>query len=98
MLKKYPDTLRLRQALPPLFVVMLILSILIALFEPIVFLFLFVLLFVYIGILFTASFPIAIKNHDMRLLIGIPIAISTMHLFWGSGFLASLLSGNKGYN
>ncbi len=93
MLRRYPSTLRLRQALPPLFVLSLF-GLMIAGF----FLFTFRVLFLaeiitYILILFSIGFLSAIKHRKISLIIGMPLAVSCMHISWGVGFLWSMISG-----
>jgi glycosyltransferase involved in cell wall biosynthesis len=91
MLKRYPETIKLRQALPPLFVFGLLTMLLISLFSPMyVFLFLTVL-FSYLLILLFSAWFVAVKNHRPAFIIGIPIAIMIMHFCWGSGLIIGLL-------
>lgn len=90
MLRRYPDTLRWRQALPPVFVLGLLALILATPFwQPAGWTLLGVLV-VYFGILLAASLPGAVKRKDVGLMIGMPLAIASMHLCWGAGFLASM--------
>jgi succinoglycan biosynthesis protein ExoA len=91
MLRRYPRTIRTRQALPPLFVLALIILVLIA---PILLLarwFLAFLLSLYLFILLLAGIQLALKNKSLSFIIGIPLAIATMHIAWGSGFLWSMV-------
>jgi succinoglycan biosynthesis protein ExoA len=92
MLKRYPHTLRWRQALPPLFV--LILFILIVLSLSIVFAryLLAAQLFGYFFVLTLAGLKLAFEKNTGFLLPGLPLAISTMHFAWGTGFLWSGIS------
>ena len=83
MLRRYPRTLRWRQFLPPVFVLSLFFWLILGLFLPISFFILALELLFYFGILFIA----AIKVNKL----GLPIAILTMHIAWGSGFLWSAL-------
>ena len=91
MLRRYPGTLRWRQALPPLFV----LSTLVLLLLSVVFQGSLILLgtelFFYGLILVAMSWSISRREKDFRLLAGIPLAIITMHYCWGAGFLWSLI-------
>jgi hypothetical protein len=48
----------------------------------------------YAVILICASLPIAIKEKDPGLILGMPVAIAMMHFSWGTGFLTSLLGFN----
>ena len=84
MLRRYPDTLRWRQFLPPLFVLSLLFWLLLAIFLPISFLFLVLELFLYFSILFIAG----LKKKTPAL----PIPIAIMHISWGSGLIWSALS------
>jgi len=91
MLRRYPETLRWRQALPPAFVLSIAALFLLAPFFRICLILLGIVLLFYSLSLIIASWPIANQERDIRLLIGIPLAIVTMHYCWGSGFLWSLV-------
>lgn len=89
MLKRYPRTLRWRQALPPAFVFVLIALIVLSLWFATARL-LFVLQFsIYFLILGLAGLRLAIKTRKGFHLWGLPLAIATMHMTWGAGFLWS---------
>ena len=45
----------------------------------------------YLGALFLAGAKAAVDKKEISLFIGLPLAISTMHFSWGSGFLVSLI-------
>ncbi|HSO13250.1 MAG TPA: glycosyltransferase family 2 protein, partial [Anaerolineales bacterium] len=86
MLRRYPDTLRWRQALPPLFVLSLLGLIVFSIFEPVG---LFVLageLLFYLLIMFLAGLQSAMRRGNLYLTVGLPLAIPVMHISWGSGF------------
>jgi succinoglycan biosynthesis protein ExoA len=83
MLQRYPSTLRWRQLLPPVFVLSLLFWLVLGAFFPLSFLFLALELFLYFSILFLAALR--------KKIIGLPIAITTMHISWGSGLLWSAL-------
>lgn len=90
MLRKYPASLRLRQAIPPLFIVGLVV-LFIASFFSALFRGVFVLMvLLYILLLVGAAIPVAYKKKDISYLLGMPLAIATMHFSWGAGFLGSL--------
>jgi hypothetical protein len=92
MLQRHPGSLRWRQALPPLFVASLIgLGLLSIFWLPARFLLL-VETLVYLLVLIAAGLQAAIRRRVPPLLLSLPLAITTMHLSWGSGFLWSLLS------
>lgn len=90
MLRRYPSTLRWRQALPPLFVLSLAALALAALFLPAARWLLAVEIGLYLLALLAGSVRSVAEEGDLRLLAGIPAAIAVMHITWGSGFLWSL--------
>ena len=92
MLKRYPHTLRWRQALPPLFVLSLFVLIVLSLFTRFAGYVLALQLFVYFSVLGLAGLKIAITKNTGFLLLGLPLAISIMHVTWGAGFLWSGVS------
>jgi len=96
MLRRYPTTLRWRQALPPLFVLSLISLALLSIFLPFVRVLLAGELFIYFSIMILASFQAALQQRKAYLIPGLPLAIAAMHLSWGSGFLWSILSSSFG--
>ncbi len=95
MLKRYPETLRWRQALPPAFLLGLAGTLLVGIFwKPSLYLFAGVL-GLYLLILLINSIHITIKKRDILMLIGIPLAILTMHFSWGAGFIAGAVGIKK---
>lgn len=93
MLRRYPGTLRWRQALPPLFVLSLIvLGAASFIFQPALWLFGLELL-IYLLALMAVSLEIVLKKRDFGVLLGVPAAIATMHLAWGSAFIWSTCEG-----
>jgi glycosyltransferase involved in cell wall biosynthesis len=93
MLKRFPTTLRWRQALPPLFVLGILMLLLLAVFWKIAFYSIIVIAGFYLLVLTAASIPEALKQKDISLIPGIPLAIMTMHFSWGSGFWWSMIKG-----
>jgi succinoglycan biosynthesis protein ExoA len=91
MLRRFPNTLRWRQALPPLFVGSLFILAIISIFIPQVLYLLGSELFIYLAILVAFGALIAQKHHQIGCIIGFPAAIATMHLSWGAGFIWSLI-------
>jgi succinoglycan biosynthesis protein ExoA len=90
MLARYPSTLRWRQALPPLFVAVLIgLGVLSAWFV-LARIFIVVQITLYLATLIFAGSISAVKKQKFILIFGLPLAIVTMHISWGSGFLWSM--------
>ncbi len=95
MLRRYPSTLRWRQALPPLFVAGIILLILAAPFWNTARAALAAAIGIYLLILLAGSLPASLRQRDLRLLAGIPLAIMTMHFSWGAGFLSSIFTSRE---
>ena len=95
MLKRYPETLRWRQALPPAFLLGLVVTLLVGLFwKPSLVLFA-AILGLYLLVLLAVGVHMAIKKSDILMVIGIPLAIITMHFSWGAGFLAGAFGIQK---
>jgi succinoglycan biosynthesis protein ExoA len=90
MLRQYPESIRWRQVLPPLFVLSLIGMGIVGLFIVSVRWLLLAEITLYGVILASTSFRAAWKQKDIGLFVGLPLAIATMHLSWGSAFLWSL--------
>jgi succinoglycan biosynthesis protein ExoA len=95
MLRRYPETLRWRQALPPLFVLSLFLLALLA-WIPVVCLLLAVEVAVYASVLLLAGLHASWKHASFLDIVGVPAAIATMHIAWGAGFLASIFKTGTG--
>ncbi len=91
MLRRYPGSLRWRQALPPIFVISLLVFALASLVFPMVSILLVLELAGYIGVLVLIGIWTALKSKDSSLAAGLPVSISVMHISWGAGFLWSLL-------
>ncbi len=90
MLARYPQSLRWRQMAPPLFALSLAgLCLLSFSWSPAGWLF-FAEIGLYLLTLLSASLKTASTRRDLSLLIGMPLAISVMHLCWGSALLWSL--------
>ena len=90
MLKRYPGSLKLRQALPPLLVsglaVLLILSLAIEGLWPLFLLAAGLYLIVLLGI----GIQIAIQKKDIIMIPLVAVATLSMHFAWGTGFLYGL--------
>jgi cellulose synthase/poly-beta-1,6-N-acetylglucosamine synthase-like glycosyltransferase len=95
MLRRFPDTLRWRQALPPLFVLSLIGLTPVSIFFPLFLWLLFGELIVYFAVIFLAGLYAAVKQYKLFLVAGLPLSIAAMHISWGSGFLWSMLTSSK---
>lgn len=92
MLKRFPETIRWRQAIPPLFVAGIMLLIMMSIFSPIALLILTLLLSTYFLVLVIGSLSFVKPKENFFCLIGVPISIMIMHFSWGSGFLFSFFS------
>ena len=91
MLCRYPETLRWRQALPPLFLLSVIFFFILGFFFRLAFFLLSLELFLYFLILFGAALK--------KKIFGLPIPIAIMHISWGGGLLwSALTSVFKGQN
>jgi succinoglycan biosynthesis protein ExoA len=91
MLQRYPETLRWRQGLPPLFVLSLFAGAVLAFFSPFFRILLASECLLYLLALFAAGTQAAIIHKKFYLLVGLPLAIVTMHITWGAGFLWSII-------
>jgi len=92
MLQRYPHTLRWRQALPPVFVLSLFILIVLSLFVGLTRYILAAQVLFYFIALGSAGLKLAIEKGKGSILIGLPLAIMSMHIFWGAGFLWSGIS------
>ncbi|HID62078.1 MAG TPA: glycosyltransferase [Anaerolineae bacterium] len=89
MLRKYPRSVRVRQLVPPLFVLILLLSgVLSAISSLVVWVFALVVAS-YLGLALAFSFSIAARK-GWRYLPILPVIFACLHLSWGLGFLYSL--------
>jgi GT2 family glycosyltransferase len=93
MLRRYPGTLRWRQALPPLFILSLLFLSIASLFTPLALYALSLQMGIYVMVTLAAALLETIRRKDVGLLFGFPIAIWTMHFSWGTSFLRGILSG-----
>lgn len=94
MLRRYPKTIRVRQALPPIFVLSLLVIFILAIGISYARILLAFEIVVYLLALFSNAMVIAMKRKDWTLLIGMPISMAIMHIAWGAGFLVSIFTGN----
>lgn len=91
MLRRYPATIRWRQALPPAFVLSLLALLALAIWFPLAAWLFMIESTIYALVLIAVGVHMGIKKRDWALIPGVPLAIATMHLAWGSAFLWSLL-------
>ncbi len=91
MLRRYPMSLRWRQALPPVFILSLLILALLTPWFLLPRLVLAAELILYTLALLAAGAQIAAREKDFALIFSVVLAIATMHLTWGSAFLWSLI-------
>jgi len=89
MLARFPGTIRLRQAVPPLFVASIAFFSLLSVFFPIARIILLGELGIYFLSLISAGLLCSIKRRLYCCLL-MPVAIAVMHFSWGTGFIFSL--------
>ncbi len=95
MARRYPHTLRWRQWLPPLFVVALGMLALLAPFSALARGLLGLQVGGYAAVLLLAGGQAAVRARDPYLVVGLPLAIATMHLCWGAAFLWSWITAHE---
>lgn len=93
MLRRYPETLRWRQGLPPLFVLSLPSLAALGFLWSGFHLLLGAEAALYLLVLAAAGVRAAWKQREAGLATSLPAAIAVMHLAWGSGFLWSIIKG-----
>jgi hypothetical protein len=91
MLAQNPKSLRWRQALPAGFVLGLItLSVLVFVF-PSTRIFLAMYVGAYAAITIDFGLVEAVRNRDLAIVLGFPLALWTMHLAWGCAFIGGII-------
>ena len=92
MLKRYPETLRWRQALPPAFVLGLVVLALVGFVWPIAWPVFAVIVGLYLAVQLVPAIQISLKAGDIHLSIGVVIATLIMHFSWGTALIVGLFS------
>lgn len=87
MLRRYPNTIRWRQALPPVFVLSLLVIGIAALWLPAFRWLLALELSIYALAMLVAGFLVALKERNWFYLVSIPLVFLLMHVAWGGGSL-----------
>ena len=90
MLRRFPGTFRWRQ-LPPVFVISFPLLGFLGIWFWWARWLLVLEIVVYSIALLVAGIQMAVKRRDMALILGVPLAIATMHFSWGTGFIWSMI-------
>lgn len=91
MLKRHPKSIRLRQLIPPLFVLSILALVILAFFAPIARAILAVELGIYGTISIFSALLEAFRRKDLALILTFPLALSVMHLCWGGAFIVGAL-------
>jgi glycosyltransferase involved in cell wall biosynthesis len=91
MLLRYPETLRWRQ-ISGFFVLSWLGLGLLSVWFPLARWLLLIEALIYGSSLLAAGLVAGYKNQDPALVIGLPLAMATMHFSWGSGFIGSLIA------
>ena len=99
MLRRYPGTLRWRQALPPAFVLAGLALVLVSPWLPAARWLLGLQWALYAAALLAAGALQAVRGRDSALAAGMPLALAVMHLAWGGafwwGWLSSFTRGKR---
>jgi len=95
VVRRYPSSLRWRQALPPLFVLASLALAVAGIAFPLAWAALGSLWLVYLIVLLGTGVALALRRQDAGLLPGVPLALGTMHLAWGSAFWWGMIDGRK---
>ncbi len=91
MLRRFPGSLRWRQALPPAFVLLLGVLLVASVWLPVARWMLLGVLVVYILVLILGGLDISLQGQKPYMVFMVPLVIAAMHLSWGSAFLWSVL-------
>jgi succinoglycan biosynthesis protein ExoA len=91
MLRRYPKTLRWRQVIPPLFVLALICLGLLSFIWYFASWLLVIIVLLYTALIIFVGIKMSTIRKDISMTVGIPFAIATIHLSYGSALLWGLL-------
>lgn len=91
MLRRYPGTIRWRQAIPPLFSASLIVLFIGGIFVSWIWILLGIELIIYSIILIFAGIIAALNQNSPSLIIGLPLAIAIMHITWGTALIWGII-------
>lgn len=87
MLRRYPGSLRWRQALPPLFVLGVVVLLIASIWLPLAWWALLAVLAFYGAALLLSGVDTAMQQGSLSLAFGVPLAVAVMHFSWGGAFL-----------
>ena len=92
MLRKNPTSIRWRQLLPPILVFTLIVLAAGSIFSPYLRLLFVIVLGLYLLALLFVGLQMSMKKGRIYHILGLPLAIATMHIAWGSAFIWGYLN------
>jgi len=92
MLRKHPKTLRWRQILPPMFVLALLGLGFLSVGWNLARWLLVIIVILYTVVIFGIGIQMSLIHKSISIAIGVPLAIGTIHLSWGTAFLWGLLA------
>lgn len=95
MIRRYPGTLRWRQAVPPIFVLSLVILLCLSMINTYGRFLLAAEITLYLFLLLVAGALVAYKKYDLSAMIGVPISIAIMHIAWGSAFIWGMIRKPK---
>jgi len=91
MLRRYPKTIRWRQALPPLFMFSLISLGLLSLLWCLARWMLAIIVLLYTIVIVVVGMKMSYRNKEISMSLGVPLAIATIHFSFGTAFLWGLV-------
>jgi succinoglycan biosynthesis protein ExoA len=95
MIRSYPGSIKMRQmAAPSLILSVAMLSIIGIIYHLFWWILAAELLF-YLSLLGIAGIQSSLKSRNVRLILGVPLAIYLMHIAWGSSFIWSMIKRNE---
>jgi hypothetical protein len=92
MLQRYPKTIRYRQALPPVFVLSFVLLGALSNWSNLAGWILGLQVVSYASALLGVGTFMAIRKRSAWFIVGVPLAMATMHVSWGGAFLWSMVT------
>ena len=90
MVKLHPTSIKLRQLIPPLFVLSLPLLAAVSFFFPLIGWLLLAMVSFYLVVVVAGSLQLALREGDLKLALCLPFVFVVIHFCWGAGFLAGL--------
>jgi cellulose synthase/poly-beta-1,6-N-acetylglucosamine synthase-like glycosyltransferase len=91
MLKRHPSSIKIRQIIPPLFVLSILMLPLLGLMWAPFWWVLIAVLGGYLAIALVFSMQIAVQQKNLKLLLSLPLVFLTIHLCWGASLILGML-------